>query len=331
MFVQGLLTARLGEKAEALRLLRQADGYGFPPLDSPLMALAADCLFELQEYGLATQAYREIVKSVAAERRGPAAAGRLAATRPASSPPPRRSSSRRCARRPRCRTPTTTLGAVLFEQKRVDEARTHLERELAADPRCVGCMAKLAHLAYLKGDDRQCESWLAKAAALDPDDLETNLVYGMLANRAGRYDQAIQLPHPRGRERRPAPCRPSTSSRSPTSGAGTPTRRGSTRRSTTGWSRRRRPARSGCAGSEMRDTRRELRRIPWIALLLLPACLWAVVARTDAPSDADRDRAIQIQKEAVERLRDGATAGSRRRRRRLRARPRGKRPGGSRP
>ena len=52
-------------------------------------------------------------------------------------------------------------------------------------------MAKLAHIAYLKGDDRQCESWLAKAAALDPDDLETNLVYGMLANRAGRYDQAI--------------------------------------------------------------------------------------------------------------------------------------------
>ena len=83
------------------------------------------------------------------------------------------------------------LGAALFEQKRVEEARSHLERELAADPRCGGCMAKLAHLAYLKGDDRQCESWLAKAAALDPDDLETNLVYGMLANRAGRYDQAI--------------------------------------------------------------------------------------------------------------------------------------------
>jgi Flp pilus assembly protein TadD len=53
-------------------------------------------------------------------------------------------------------------------------------------------MAKLAHIAYLKGDDRQCESWLARAAAVDPGDLETNLVYGMLANRAGRYDQAIR-------------------------------------------------------------------------------------------------------------------------------------------
>ena len=94
-------------------------------------------------------------------------------------------------------------------------------------------MAKLAHLAYLKGDDRQCESWLAKAAALDPDDVETNLVYGMLENRAGRYDQAIR--HlTRVVERRRATPRPSTSSRSPTSGAETPRRPGSTRRSTTG-------------------------------------------------------------------------------------------------
>ncbi len=67
------------------------------------------------------------------------------------------------------------LGAVLFEQKRSDEARAHLERELALDPRCYGCMAKLAHVAYLKGDDRQCESWLAKAVALEPGYLETNL------------------------------------------------------------------------------------------------------------------------------------------------------------
>jgi Flp pilus assembly protein TadD len=85
-----------------------------------------------------------------------------------------------------------TLGAVLFELKRVDEARPHLERELAADPRCSGCMVKLGHIAYLKGDDRLSESWLAKAAALDPDDLETSLVHGMLATRAGRYDEAVR-------------------------------------------------------------------------------------------------------------------------------------------
>ena len=53
-------------------------------------------------------------------------------------------------------------------------------------------MSKLAHLAYLRGDAAACESWLAKARALDPDGPETNLVSGMLAIRAGRYDDAVQ-------------------------------------------------------------------------------------------------------------------------------------------
>jgi len=191
LFVQGLLTARLGEKAEALRLLRQADGYGFPPLDSPLMSLAAACLFELQEYGLATQAYREIVKSApqnaeARLRLGVAlySAGELA--------PAEKELEQALRLAPSLPHAHYTLGAVLFELKRVDEARPHLERELAADPRCSGCMVKLGHIAYLKGDDRQAESWLAKAAAIDPDDLETSLVYGMLATRAGHYDQGIR-------------------------------------------------------------------------------------------------------------------------------------------
>jgi tetratricopeptide (TPR) repeat protein len=191
VFVQGLLTARLGEKAEALRLLRQADGYGFPPLDSPLMALAADCLYELKEYGLAAQAYREIVQRAprnaeARLRLGVSlySSGQLA--------PAEKELEQVVSQAPTLPYAQYYLGAVLFEEKRVEEAGAHLQQELAANPRCHGCMAKLAHIAYLKGDDRQCESWLAKAAALDPDNLETNLVYGMLANRAGRYDQAIR-------------------------------------------------------------------------------------------------------------------------------------------
>ena len=82
--------------------------------------------------------------------------------------------------------------ACYDEGKRAAEARTHLERALEADPRCVGCLARLAHVAYLAGDDRQCESWLARALALDPGDVETHLVAGMLANRAGRHEQAIR-------------------------------------------------------------------------------------------------------------------------------------------
>jgi tetratricopeptide (TPR) repeat protein len=190
VFVQGLLTARLGQKAEALRLLKQADGYGFPPLDSPLMALAADCLYELNEYALAAHAYQEIVK------RAPQDAGarlRLGMSLYSSGQllPAEKELEQALRRAPSLPHAHYTLGAVLLEQKRVDEARTHLERELASDPRCSGCMAKLARIAYLKGDDRLCESWLAKAAAVDPGDLETDLVRGMLANRAARYDQAI--------------------------------------------------------------------------------------------------------------------------------------------
>ena len=189
-FVQGLLTARLGEKAEALRLLRQADGYGFPPLDSPLMALAADCLYELKEYALAAQAYREVVKGAPRDaearlRLGVSlySSGQLA--------PAEKEIEQALRLAPSLPRAHYSLGAVLFEQKRLEEARAPLEKELLADPRCSGCMVKLAHIAYLKGDDRQCESWLAKAAVLDADDVETNLVYGMLANRSGRYDQAI--------------------------------------------------------------------------------------------------------------------------------------------
>jgi tetratricopeptide (TPR) repeat protein len=190
VFVQGLLTARLGEKAEALRLLKQADGYGFPPLDSPLMVFAAECLYELKEYALAAQAYQEIVKSApqnaeARLRLGVSlySSGQLV--------PAEKELEQALRQAPSLPHAHYTIGAVLLDEKRVDEARTHLERELLADPRCSGCMAKLAHIAYLKGDDRQCESWLAKAAAVDPGDLETDLVYGMLANRSGRYDQAI--------------------------------------------------------------------------------------------------------------------------------------------
>jgi tetratricopeptide (TPR) repeat protein len=190
-FVQGLLTARFGEKAEALRLLRDADGLGFPPLDSPLMLLAADGLHDLQEHALAAQAYREILKRDPGNVPARLAlgvslysAGQLAAAAQELEEVLRRAPA----------TPQAhyALGAVLFEQKRNDEAAAHLERELALDPRCSACLVKLAHIAYLKGDDRQCETWLAQAAALGPLSLEASLVSGMLESRAGRYDLAIR-------------------------------------------------------------------------------------------------------------------------------------------
>jgi tetratricopeptide (TPR) repeat protein len=190
LFIQGLLTARTGAKDEALRDLRQADGYGFPPLDSPLMLLAAECLAELQEHALAAQAYQEVVKRAPGDaslrlRLGSSllASGRLGAAE--------KELARVLAEAPATPQAHYWMGALLTEQKRTEAAKTHLERALALDPGCVGCMAQLAHIAYLAGDDRLCESFLAKAAALDPAHVETNVVSGMLANRAGRHDLAI--------------------------------------------------------------------------------------------------------------------------------------------
>jgi Flp pilus assembly protein TadD len=191
LFVQGLLTARLGEKEEALRLLRQADGFGFPPLDSPLMMAAADCLQELGEHSMATEAYRQLVahapKNAEARLR---LGGALLSTGKAKAA--QEEVERLLREAPDYPQANLLLGTALLEQKKPDEARAPLQKELERDPRCTLCMARLAYLSYLKGDDARCRSWLEKAEALRPDDPETNLVFGLLENRAGRYDQAIQ-------------------------------------------------------------------------------------------------------------------------------------------
>jgi tetratricopeptide (TPR) repeat protein len=189
-FVQGLLAARFGTREEALGLLRDADGNGFPPLDSPLMRLAADTLLELDEPALAAQAYAAVLERAPAAdvrvRRAAAlfAAGRLAAA----------DEELGRVRRTAPSTPWLEYwtGVVRFEQRRMDEATAHMERELARDPRCAGCLATLAHVAYLAGDDRRCEALLDRAAAIDPENLDTNLVYGMVYNRTGRTDRAIE-------------------------------------------------------------------------------------------------------------------------------------------
>jgi tetratricopeptide (TPR) repeat protein len=191
VFVQGLLEARLGRKPDALELLRKADGYGFPPLDSPLMAFAGDCLMDLGEPGLAAAAYQEVVKTRPADvearlRLGAAlyGAGRLDAAATELEEVLRRDPSRPLAH--------YYLGVLRLDQRQSAPAREHLTRELQRDPRCVACMAKLARLAYLAGDDAGCAAWLAKATALDPNSVESDLVYGMLYNRQEKPELAIR-------------------------------------------------------------------------------------------------------------------------------------------
>ena len=189
-FVQGLLAARFGTRDEALGLLRDADGNGFPPLESPLMGLAADTLLELDEPTLAAQAYAAFLERVpgAAEARVRRAAALYAAGRLAEADGELQRALRAA---PAPAGADYWMGVVRFEQRRMDEASAHLERELRRDPRCAGCLATLAHVAYLAGDDHRCEELLGRAAAIDPDNLDANLVYGMLYNRTGRADRAI--------------------------------------------------------------------------------------------------------------------------------------------
>jgi tetratricopeptide (TPR) repeat protein len=190
LFTQALLVAQDGGKDEALKLLGQADGYGFPPLDSPLMLLAADCLRGLNEYGLAASAYREfLARSPSSVPAHMGLATTLYAARKFDAA--RLELEELLRRAPSTAGAEYLLGAVLVELNRYEEARAHLERELGLDPRCLGCLSRLAHVEYLEGRDPECERLLARAAALDPNDVETRMVSGLLAFRAGRYDAAV--------------------------------------------------------------------------------------------------------------------------------------------
>jgi tetratricopeptide (TPR) repeat protein len=155
------------------------------------MLLAGECLIDLQEYDLAIAAYRQYVQKQPANMRARAAyaaalysRGKLAEAR--------RELEEVLRTAPDTPRANYTMGAVLFELKYYPEARAQFVRELALDARCTSCASRLAHIAYLEGDDAKCKEWLGKSLALDPDDIESHLVSGMLALRSGDYADAVE-------------------------------------------------------------------------------------------------------------------------------------------
>jgi tetratricopeptide (TPR) repeat protein len=191
LFVHGLLATAAGQKEEALRLFHRAVSQGLAPLEPPQMLLLADSFYWLEEFGLAVDAYRAAVQRLPGSVQ---ARLRLGASLYWTSQLPQARDELDLVLRENPRQPEANLylGLVLFALKRTDEAQECFLRELALDPGCGVCLCKLAHLAYMAGDDRQAESWLEKAVAVGSASPEIDLVYGMIASRAGKYDVAIR-------------------------------------------------------------------------------------------------------------------------------------------
>ncbi len=190
-FIRGLIAAGADRKAEAMELLQRADRHDFPPRDSYQMVILADCLARLKELKLAAQAYEEYLKhhpeDDAARMRMGDSYYALAWFEEA----------RGCYEAVRKRNPgfpmaDYSLGKVLLDLKETDEAERYIRDSLKSDPACARCIAKLAHIEYLRGHAEECAALLDKAAALDPEWTETHLVFGLLYNRLGKYDLAVR-------------------------------------------------------------------------------------------------------------------------------------------
>ncbi len=190
-FIRGLAAAGSERKDEALELLQRADRQDFPPRESYQMLMLADSLARLREHRLAAQAYEEYLKhhpddDAARMRLGDAfyTLGWF-------------EEARACYEQIRKRNPhfpqlDYALAKVLLDLHQVEEAETYAQRSLKTDSACARCLAKLAHIEYLRAHNDECRNLLEKALALDPEWTETHLVYGLLHNRLGRYDLAIE-------------------------------------------------------------------------------------------------------------------------------------------
>jgi tetratricopeptide (TPR) repeat protein len=190
-FLRGLIAATDGRKSEAMEALQLADRYDFPPRDSFEMIMLADCLDRLGEGRLAVQAYQEYVKHHPADdeaqvRLGSVlfAAGDFESARKAFEVV--------WGRNPRFPSVNYHLGAALLELKLTEEAERRLSEELAHDPRCARCLTKLAQIEYLRGRNERCREILDRSLALDQKWTETYLVFGLLYNRLGQYELAVQ-------------------------------------------------------------------------------------------------------------------------------------------
>jgi tetratricopeptide (TPR) repeat protein len=191
LFINGLAAATQERKPEALRSLQAADRQGFPPLESPQMLVLADILFDLAEPRLAGPAYERYLQNHPGDHstRMSLGACMLAVGRFEEALEQFRLVSSKEGSHPLVH---YRLGEALLELKRAEEADREFREELQRNPSCYRSLTKLAYLHYLQGDNDGALELLNRARALEPTWIDIYLGYGLLYNRLGKYDLAIE-------------------------------------------------------------------------------------------------------------------------------------------
>lgn len=189
-FLRGLIAATTGQKEEAMRQFQTADREDFPPRDSPQMKMLAEALFRFEEYALSAQAYHVYLSHFPDDLDARLQLA-ICYFSFASFKRAQEQFQQVYAKAPELPQVNYYMGRVFLETKRHDEARRCFEAELKINPASYPAMAELAYLDYAQGDIEKCRQWLEKSAALSPDYPEMHFVYGLLYNRLGKYDRAI--------------------------------------------------------------------------------------------------------------------------------------------
>jgi len=191
-FIRGLIAARQNDKREAISLFQAAERDEFPARDSLPMGLLAEALFHLEEYPLSIQAYEIYLKHFPLDTMARTDLA-LSYHATGSFAKALENFQKVLAQAPHSPKLHFYLGLTLLEEASNEEGRRQFQEELKIDPQSYQAMAALAYLDYLNGDNEHCLQWLEKARPLNPNWVETNMVFGLLYNRLGQFDRAIQV------------------------------------------------------------------------------------------------------------------------------------------
>ena len=190
-FLRGLIAATSGRKDEAMQQFQAADRNDFPPRDAPQMKMLADALYRFEEYALAARAYEVYLGHFPQdnEARLQLAISYFSSTAFEKAQEQLKQVYDKSPGMPQV---NYYMGRVFLETKNHEEARRSFEAELKVVPDSYQSMSELAYLDYMQGENEKCLQWLKKAGALSPEYPEMHFVYGLLYNRQGKYDLAIE-------------------------------------------------------------------------------------------------------------------------------------------